>query len=124
MRARDQLVQHRRSAARRLFQMPDFRETARDPDPATPTAERCVTSYPARRRFAPGVLYPPQIPGVEDSIDIHCHAHEGQQDALALAQVASEARMGGLLYKTIGGISGGEYRPGLVVRELQQKLDR
>jgi len=104
--------------------VPDRRDAPQPRDPATPTAERCVTSYPARRRFAPGVVYPPQIPGVADTIDIHCHAHEGQQDALALAQVASEAQMGGLLYKTVGAISGGEYRPGLVVQKLGEDLAR
>jgi len=105
--------------------VPDHRDVpTRGGDPATPTAERCVTSYPARRRFAPGVVYPPQIPGVANAIDIHCHAHEGQQDALALAELASESRMGGLLYKTVGAISGGEYRPALVVRKLNEDLAR
>jgi hypothetical protein len=28
--------------------------------------------------------------GVEDAIDIHCHAHEGQQDALGVAKLASK----------------------------------
>lgn len=77
---------------------------------ATPTSERCVTSYPARRSYRPGVVFPPQVPGVKDAIDIHCHAHEGQQDALALAKLASESGMRGILFKTIGSISG-EYRP-------------
>ena len=26
------------------------------------------------------MVYPPKVPGVENAIDIHCHAHEGQQD--------------------------------------------
>lgn len=104
--------------------MPDDPQVLRARDPATPTAERCVTSYPARRRFAPGVVFPPEIPGVAESIDIHCHAHEGQQDALALAKLASHSRMGGLLYKTVGAISGGEYRPGLAVRALNADLAR
>ncbi|HVL35442.1 MAG TPA: hypothetical protein VM489_07230, partial [Burkholderiales bacterium] len=63
---------------------------------ATPTVERCVTSYPARRAFRPGVVYPPAVPGVKNAIDIHCHAHEGQQDALALAKLASESGMKGI----------------------------
>ena len=41
--------------------------------------------------------------GVEDSIDIHCHAHEGQQDALGVAKLASKSGMKGILYKTIVG---------------------
>ena len=41
--------------------------------------------------------------GVDDSIDIHCHAHEGQQDALGVAKLASKSGMLGILYKTIVG---------------------
>ncbi len=41
--------------------------------------------------------------GVEEAIDIHCHAHEGQQDALGVAKLASKSGMTGLLYKTIVG---------------------
>lgn len=67
----------------------------------TPTIERCVTSYPVRRAYAPGVVFPPEISTVKDVIDIHCHAHQGQQDALALAKFASQSGMGGLLFKTI-----------------------
>lgn len=92
-------------------------------DHATPTIERCVTSYPARRAYRPGVVFPPKVPGVEDAIDVHCHAHEGQQDALALAKLASESGMRGILYKTIGAISG-EYRPGEDVRKLNKDLAR
>lgn len=68
---------------------------------ATPTHERCVTSYPVRRSYAPGVQFPPEISTVSNMIDIHCHAHAGQQDALALAKYASRSGMGGLLFKTI-----------------------
>ena len=70
---------------------------------ATPTEERCITSYPARRAYAPGVVYPPEITTVKDAIDIHCHAHANQQDALALAKYASQSGMKGILYKTITG---------------------
>lgn len=93
-------------------------------DPATPVAERCVTSYPVRRAFRPGVVYPPAVPGVADMIDIHCHSHEGQQDALSLLKVASDNRMGGLLFKTVGPISGGTYRPALVVNGIRDELQR
>ena len=46
---------------------------------STPTHERCITSYAARTQYKPGVVHPPHIK-VKDAIDIHCHAHEGQQD--------------------------------------------
>lgn len=93
------------------------------PNNATPTRERCVTSYPTRRRYHPGVVYPPAVPGVVDMIDLHCHAHEGQQDALALAKLASESAMRGIVFKTIGAISG-EYRPAHVVAQLNDELQR
>ena len=92
-------------------------------NPATPTAERCVTSYPARRAYRPGVVYPPAVPGVKNAIDIHCHAHEGQQDALALAKFASESGMKGILYKTIGSISG-EYLPEKAMQAVRVELAR
>ncbi len=92
-------------------------------DNATPVAERCVTSYPARRAYRPGVVFPPKVPGVAGAIDIHCHAHEGQQDALALAELASESGMRGILYKTIGSISGA-YRPMHALRKVSDELGR
>ena len=92
-------------------------------DNATPTIERCITSYPARRAYRPGVVYPPAVPGVKGAIDIHCHAHEGQQDALALAKLASESGMQGILYKTIGAISG-EYRPSAALAPVVEELAR
>jgi hypothetical protein len=90
---------------------------------ATPVSERCITSYPARRGYRPGVVYPPEVPGVKGAIDIHCHAHEGQQDALALAVLASESGMAGILYKTIGSISG-EYRPMASLKAVVEGLAR
>jgi hypothetical protein len=75
-------------------------------DPATPTSVRCVSSYPARRNYRPGVVFPPLVPGVKGAIDIHCHAHDGQQDALALAKLASESGMRGIVFKTIGAFAG------------------
>lgn len=86
---------------------------------ATPTEQRCVTSYPARRGYAPGVVYPPAVTGVTDAIDIHCHAHAGQQDALALAKFASQSGMKGILYKTIVGPEA----PAEVVRGVKAALD-
>ena len=101
-----------------------FRETSGVPrtDPATPVSERCVTSYPVRRAFRPGVIYPPAVPGVAGMIDIHCHSHEGQQDALSLAKLASANGMGGLVFKTVGPISGAEYRPAVVVDGIREQL--
>src|SRR5262245_35079207 len=93
-------------------------------DPATPTAVRCVTSYPVRRKYRPGVIYPPAVPGVAGAIDLHCHAHEGQNDALALAKVASQSGMRGIVFKTIATISAGDYRPGLAVKQLNAALER
>ncbi len=75
------------------------------PNYSTPSAVRSVTSYPARRGFKQGPVDPSldYVIGVEDSIDIHCHAHEGQQDALGVAKLASKSGMMGILYKTIVG---------------------
>jgi len=69
------------------------------PNYSTPSAVRSVTSYPARRDFKQGPVDPSldHVIGVEDSIDIHCHAHEGQQDALGVAKLASKSGMMGLL---------------------------
>jgi hypothetical protein len=66
---------------------------------ATPTMERAVASYPARRRYKPYIQNPPRIEAVRGMIDIHCHAEHGQQDALAVAKLASA---NGILYKSIG----------------------
>src|SRR5207247_6836003 len=74
------------------------------PNYSTPSAIRSVTSYPARRGFKQAVDPSlDHVVGVEDAIDIHCHAHEGQQDALGVAKLASKSGMKGILYKTIVG---------------------
>jgi len=71
---------------------------------ATPSAIRSVTSYPARRGFKQPIDPSlDRVIGVDDAIDIHCHAHEGQQDALGVAKLASKSGMMGILYKTIVG---------------------
>jgi hypothetical protein len=85
---------------------------------STPTHERCVTSYAARTQYKPGVVHPPHIK-VKDAIDIHCHAHQGQQDAYDLARRASRAEMKGLLFKSICGDD-----PGKAVRDLQDDVSR
>jgi hypothetical protein len=58
---------------------------------------------------------------VQDAIDIHCHAHEGQQDALSLAKLASHSGMLGILFKTIGAIDG-EYLPEQAVSHVRDAL--
>src|ERR671914_68749 len=69
---------------------------------STPTYERCVTSYAARTQYKPGEVRPPHIK-VKDAIDIHCHAHEGQQNPFDLTKRASLAEMKGILFKSIPG---------------------
>ena len=68
-----------------------------NPNYSTPSSVRSVTSYPARRGFKQAVDPSlDHVVGVEDAIDIHCHAHEGQQDPYDLARRASLAEMRGL----------------------------
>src|SRR6266568_342867 len=83
-------------------------------------APRYLTSYIARRAYKEEVQHPPEVRGVRDVIDIHCHAHDGQQDALDLAKHASASGMGGLLYKSIVG----RQRPAEAVRKLLDELHR
>ncbi len=56
---------------------------------------------------------------MKDAIDVHCHAHEGQPDALALAKHASKSEMRGILYKT----TVGRDRPAEAVRGVQAALE-
>jgi len=83
---------------------------------STPTQKRCITSYAARTQYSPGAVHPDHIK-VKDAIDIHCHAHAGQQDALDLVKKASRAEMKGILFKSIVG------NEGQAVRDLQHTLD-
>ncbi len=85
---------------------------------STPTRERCVTSYAARTQYKPGEIHPPHIK-VKDAIDIHCHAHEGQQNPYDLVRRASLAEMRGILFKTIAGEN-----PAAAVRSVQDDLNR
>jgi hypothetical protein len=89
---------------------------------ATPTATRAISSYPARRGHKPGVIDPSdqRVVGVEGAIDIHCHAHDGQQDPFGVAKLASLSGMRGLLYKTIVG----RKNPARTVAKVQADLDR
>ncbi len=85
---------------------------------STPTHERCVTSYAARTQYKPGEVRPPYIK-VKDAIDIHCHAHEGQQNPYDLARRASLAEMKGILFKSIPGDD-----PAKAVRDVQEDVNR
>ena len=85
---------------------------------STPTRERCVTSYAARTQYRPGEIHPPHIK-VKDAIDIHCHAHEGQQNPYDLARRASLAEMKGILFKSIVGND-----PAAAVRSVQEDVNR
>jgi Family of unknown function (DUF6282) len=91
------------------------------PRPNDPTQARYLTSYMARRTYAEPVQTPPFVHGVKDAIDIHCHAHEGQQDALAVAKLASQSGMKGILYKTI---VNGPNGPAAAVRAVLDELNR
>ena len=85
---------------------------------STPTHERCVTSYAARTQYKPGEVRPPHIK-VKDAIDIHCHAHEGQQNPFDLAKRASKAEMKGILFKSIPGDD-----PATSVRAVQDDVNQ
>ena len=80
---------------------------------------RYLSSYRARRKYKEAVQEPPSVKGIEDTIDIHCHAHEGQQHPLAIAKLASQAGMKGLLYKSI---TGGNRGPAASVRKILEEL--
>src|SRR5438093_2149877 len=96
-------------------------EGNQDPEPVTdPTKARYVKSYAMRRAYREAVQHPPAVENVGGAIDLHCHAHEGQQDALDLAKHASTNGMGGILYKTI---VGGQH-PGETKRKLYEALRR
>jgi len=93
-----------------------------DLDQMHPRTARYLASYrKLSRAHAPrDIQYPPQLPRVQDTIDLHCHADEGQQDALALAKYASQNGMGGILFKNIVG----RQRPVESVRQVKDELHR
>jgi hypothetical protein len=93
---------------------------ARTTEEAWEDIPRYLSSYRARRKYREAVQEPPLVKGIEDPIDIHCHAHEGQQDPLAIARLASQAGMKGLLYKSV---TGGNRRPAASVRKLLEQLE-
>src|SRR5437660_10387407 len=84
-----------------------------------PTKARYVKSYAVRRAYREAVQHPPAVPNVGGAIDLHCHAHEGQQDALDLARHASVNGMGGILYKTIVG----REHPAETMRRLREQAN-
>jgi len=85
---------------------------------STPTQVRAVTSYAARTQYKPGPLKPSEV-RLTDAIDIHCHAHEGQQDAHELVRRASRAGMKGILFKSL---YGGDQAA--TARALQDEVNR
>jgi hypothetical protein len=95
-----------------------------DNNNATPTRERAVASYPARRNYKPYIQKPPHIEAVRGMIDIHCHAEHGQQDSLSVGKLASESGMYGILYKSIGKEDKRSAGPMEDVRAVLEELDR
>ena len=91
---------------------------------ATPTLERCVGAYPARRSYKPYIQTPPAVAAVRGMIDVHCHAEYGQQDALAVAKLASESGMYGILFKSIGKEDKRSAGPMTDVQNVVAELDR
>jgi len=85
---------------------------------STPTRKRAITSYAARTQYKAEPVRTLSVK-LKDAIDIHCHAHDGQQDAYALARRASMAEMKGLLFKSIVGPD-----PVAATRRLQDDVDR
>ena len=75
-------------------------------DRTSAAIQRSLRSFPARLSYQPGPQMPPHVADVAGTADIHAHAHEGQQDALAVARLASVSGMAGLLFKTIVGRPG------------------
>lgn len=85
--------------------------------------DRFLSSYRARMGHTAEIPRPPAVHGVRGAIDIHCHAHEGQQDALAVAKLASASGMGGLLFKSVVGRDRTDVTgPAGVVREVTGAL--
>jgi hypothetical protein len=103
----------------------EFLAEARLRRPGNEPHDRFLDSYRARMGYRTEILRPPAIHGVEGTIDIHTHAHEGQQDALAVAQLASASGMRGLLLKSVTGRDRTDVTgPGGVVREVDAALRR
>ncbi|GHJ36920.1 DUF6282 family protein [Streptomyces sp. TS71-3] len=95
----------------------------RRPDAAP--GDRFLAAYRARMGYKAEPLHPPAVHGVEGAVDIHCHAHEGQQDALAVAKLAAASGMGGLLFKSTMGLRRTDVAgPAGVVREVDDALRR
>src|SRR5439155_20244317 len=85
-----------------------------------PSKGRYLKSYEVRRAYRDAIQYPPEVPGVQAAIDIHCHCETGQQDALAVAKHASRNGMRGILYKSIVG----RENPSEAVQQVQEDLNR
>lgn len=99
----------------------ELMDQARAASGVAESRERYKTCEVARHSFrSKEVVKPPNVPGVEDAVDMHCHTHGRQQDALALAKHASVNRMGGIVFKTIAG----EGTPARVVGKVRDELHR
>lgn len=87
--------------------------------------DRFLASYRARMGYRGRALVPPAVYDVEGAIDIHCHAHDGQQDALAIAELASASGMKGLLFKSVTGMNRRDAPgPAAVVRAVGRELSQ
>src|SRR5207249_1260519 len=84
-----------------------------------PAKDRYLKSYEIRRAYADAIQYPPEVPGVKDVIDVHCHCDQGHQDGLAVVKHATRNGMGGILYKSIVGKKPGPE----MVKESPGKLE-
>jgi hypothetical protein len=94
-------------------------------DRIDPTQARYLTSYQARRSYREKTQEPPHVFGIEGAIDIHCHAHENQQDPMAIAKLASASGMKGLLFKSLVGAARKDLvGPAAGARELEAPLAR
>ncbi len=98
----------------------ELMEDAVDHQATKEVKERFTTSYVARLSYKGDILRPPEVPGVTAAIDVHCHAHGGQQDGLAIAKHASRNGMAGILYKTIVP----DPTPQQAVRNVETELTR
>jgi Family of unknown function (DUF6282) len=104
---------------------PELMAEAKLRHPNNAPHDRFVAAYKARMGYRAEAPAPPAIHGVEDAVDIHCHAHEGQQDALAVAKLAAASGMKGLLFKSITGRDRTDVTgPAGVVREVDEALRR
>ena len=90
-------------------------------DHHSPPLAQFVNAHRARRRVPRPDFRPGEEHGTEGLVDCHFHAHEGQHDGLATAQLASRAGMRGLIIKSLRPMRH-EY-PGRDVNALVEQLN-